>query len=63
MRKDLTGMIEIDQGQVNGWRLTYNPDDERYYVQAGQVVVATFKELRNAKQYAKTRELPATTQV
>ena len=45
------------QPPVNGWQISWNPDDGRWYVEhqnAHGVAVATFKDRRNAIQYAKT---------
>ena len=57
--KTLSGGIAVRQPAVNGWDISYNPDDGRWYV-ARRVrgdeleFVANFAERRNALQYAKT---------
>ena len=47
-----------DQGEINGKRVTWNPDDNRFYVMVGQDVVATFRGNRkgwyNMVQWART---------
>ena len=49
---------EVDQGVENGWYLSWNPDDGRFYVSADEngVAVATFKEWSNAVYYARTHK-------
>ena len=45
------------QPSANGWQISWNPDDGRWYVEHPNergVAVATFKDRRNAIQYAKT---------
>jgi hypothetical protein len=45
----------ITQPPMNGWDISWNPDDNRWYVCGNDAVtVATFKERRNAMQYART---------
>ena len=48
----------VYQGELNGFTLTWNPDDNRYYVQAGEITRASFagdkRGWSNAKQYALT---------
>lgn len=55
-RMDEDGSPLVDQHVINGWVVTWNPDDGRYYVdrrgEAGDSRV--FKEFRNAVYYAKT---------
>ncbi len=49
----------INQPAVNGWAISWNPDDDRWYVErpdALGVAVATFKDRRNAIQYARTHK-------
>jgi hypothetical protein len=51
----------IVQPCVNGWSISWNPDDGRWYVEIPgepRAVVATFKERHNAMQYARTHEVP-----
>lgn len=44
----------VDQGILNGWHLSWNPDDGRFYVgDEGGIGVATFKRWTNAVYYAK----------
>lgn len=47
----------VDQPTVNGHAISWNPDDGRYYVHPAEdratPAIATFKEFRNAVQYAK----------
>jgi hypothetical protein len=48
---------EVDQGIVNGWHLSWNPDDGRFYVgDEDGVGVATFKQWNNAVYYARTHK-------
>ena len=51
------GQPAVTQATVNGWPITWNPDDERFHVQRlDRTSAGTFKELRNARQYAKMHE-------
>jgi len=53
----------IEQAPVHGWAMSWNPDDGRWYVErpdAPGVAVATFKDRRNAIQYARTHTPHAT---
>lgn len=43
----------VDQGEHYGWRITWNPDDGKFYVGKR---VRVFKEWRNAIQYARTHQ-------
>lgn len=45
----------VSQPRVNGWNISWNPDDQRWYVCAADdgIAAATFRERRNAIQYAK----------
>jgi hypothetical protein len=45
--------IAVTQYTINGWELTYNPDDDKYYViRDGKTAV--FGRWANAVYYAKT---------
>ena len=48
----------IDQPVVNGWKLSWNPDDGMYYCNGGEKKHPSFKEFRNAVYYAKTHKPP-----
>ena len=43
----------VDQGEWHGWKMSWNPDDGRFYVAKGDKT-CTFKSWRNATYYAKT---------
>jgi hypothetical protein len=48
----------VDQGKVNGFQLTWDPDDSRFYVHdkdEDETVLATFRERRNAVYFARCR--------
>lgn len=50
------GIVAIDQGMEKGFYLSYNPDDERYYVCENDDGVnprASFKRFANAVQWAR----------
>ena len=49
----------VDQGIVNGWNMSYNPDDNRFYVSPNEdsTDARTFKEWRNAVRYARTHSV------
>lgn len=54
-----SGAIAVRQSSVNGYELSFNPDDERWYVHgANGETLATFigdrKGFHNARQYART---------
>ncbi len=48
--------LAIDQGIVNGWHVSFNPDDGRWYVAITDngLASATFATRSNAMYYAKT---------
>lgn len=49
------GELAIEQLSVNGWPITWNPDDSRFHVERlDRTSAAAFKELRNARTYART---------
>ena len=57
-QKTPSGAIDVRQPMVNGYDISYNPDDDRWYV--ARIVrgdelefLANFAERRNAVQYAK----------
>ena len=57
MQRHSNGLIAVEQLPKNGWDISYNPDDRRFYVaqvdEHGDLKTkATFAELRNARQYA-----------
>lgn len=49
-------VIAVDQGIKNGWFMSWNPDDNRFYVSKNRDAsdARTFKEWRNAVRYART---------
>jgi hypothetical protein len=47
----------VDQGILNGWQMSWNPDDNRFYVANCREVVATFARWSNAVYYARTHEM------
>ena len=48
------GEPDVDQGCINGYELSFNPDDNRFYVtDSDGGTVATFKEFRNAVQWSR----------
>lgn len=54
IKKESNGEPCVNQHRVNGWNITWNPDDTRFYLERGDWRTgATFKELRNAVQWAK----------
>ena len=52
-RRDARGEPLVDQGILNGFSLSWNPDDDRYYIQRGEDTVAAFRHWRNATTYAR----------
>lgn len=59
-RKNLLpdGSPAVDQGVCNGWPISYNPDDDRYYVHwpdEDQNTRARFKDFSNAVQFCRRR--------
>lgn len=60
IRKTDQGKIAVDQGIINGWFLTYNPDDSRFYIceqNNGADPVATFKHHHNAVRHCRNLEV------
>lgn len=55
IRKDADGSTSVEQHEINGWTITWNPDDRRFYVSRGTdgVATATFSRWSNAVYYAK----------
>lgn len=51
-----SGEPEVDQGEINGWNVSWNPDDGRFYVVAGKRV-ATFVLWANATYWARTHKV------
>lgn len=49
------GSIRVDQGVINGWYMSYNPDDNRFYVSEhpDSTDAKVFRLWRNAMQYAR----------
>ena len=57
IRVHANGNIAVEQESVNGWDISYNPDDARFYVHrpdAEGTIEKTYNTLRNARQYART---------
>lgn len=57
------GTPAVRQPPVNGWDISYNPDDGRWYVarpvRGGELeFVADYAERRNAVAYARGHEVP-----
>jgi hypothetical protein len=51
------GLLAVDQGEIHGWPVSFNPDDDRFYVHEKNQDAdtrATFKDYRNAVQYCRT---------
>ena len=44
----------INQGTLNGFDLSYNPDDERFYIVRDDETLATFRHWHNATRYCRT---------
>ena len=59
--KMIDGDIAVDQDRINGWFMTFNPDDDRFYVSANDdgIATATFRHWRNATNYARTHKVAA----
>ena len=56
------GLICVNQGIVHGHPASYNPDDGKFYIHEpgstdGTGVLATFKDWRNAVQFARRRSI------
>ena len=54
--------ICVDQGIVHGHPASYNPDDDRFYIHEpgvtdGTGVLGTFRDWRNAVQFARRRSI------
>jgi hypothetical protein len=53
------GLIACDQGKVNGYCLSFNPDTDRYHVHAKNeycLTLAAFKNWSSAVYYARNRK-------
>lgn len=63
-----SGEFAVDQGVVNGWAISFCPDDGRFHVghtrpdTTGPITTKTFignsKGLQNARQWARMNEVP-----
>lgn len=56
---DSVGVPVVNQGDVHGWAVSWNPDDNRFYVHApdeDSTTRAVFKDWRNVIQYCRTRK-------
>lgn len=56
IKREPDGTPSIDQHIINGWAVTYNPDDERFHVARPKPFAPTaarFREMRNAVSWAK----------
>lgn len=54
----------IYQGKINGWMITWNPDDNRFYVERadhtpGATYAGNERGLQNARQFAKNHDARA----
>ena len=48
----------VIQNPLNGWNMSWNPDDGRYYMEYPDGTAAgTFKDWRNAVQFAKRKKV------
>lgn len=52
--KDSRGEPAVIQDPINGFELSWNPDDARFYVEKAGETKATFNAWRNAVYFAKT---------
>lgn len=60
VKRDKDGTPSINQHVINGWAITHNPDDGRFHVAVNEQYAssaATFTELRNAVQWARTHQV------
>lgn len=50
------GEPTVDQGRINDWYMSWNPDDNRFYVSHNDfgIAAARFKRWSNAVYYART---------
>jgi hypothetical protein len=58
VKRDPDGQPAINQGEVHGHPVTFNPDDGRFYIHApgttdGTNVLSAQREFRNAVQFAR----------
>ena len=55
-----SGRIAVSQLPVNGWDISYNPDDDRWYVcdPVTMDAIKIYAELRNARYWAKRNAVP-----
>ena len=61
-KRHANGLIAVDQGIVHNHPVSYNPDDGKFYIHEpgvtdGTGVLATFKDWRNAVQFARRRSI------
>lgn len=60
LTRDRNGDPVVDQGLIHDYPITFNPDDELFYVHApdttdGTNVLGRFKDWRNAVQFARRK--------
>ena len=58
VRKDANGVPCVDQGEIHGFPVTYNPDDDRFYIHEpgttdGTNVIVARQDWRNIVQCAR----------
>lgn len=46
----------VEQGEIDGFTVSWNPDDDRFYVQSGEDTRASFQDWRNVVQYCRTHK-------
>ena len=62
IKRHENGLIAVEQSTVNGFEISFNPDDDRYYVSKREPIyndaetVATFNRMNNAVYYARTHQ-------
>ena len=53
-RRDMRGMLTVNQGHLGGWELSWNPDDESFYMD-DEVGGMRFHRFANAVYFARTK--------
>lgn len=63
VRRLPNGLTDVEQHTINGFEISFNPDTDKFCVHApplaeypdeSGVIIAQFKEMRNAVQFART---------
>jgi hypothetical protein len=56
-KKLTSGEFDVTQTTIGDLEITFNPDDNRFYVEKAGAVQATFNRFSNAVYYCRTKQI------